>query len=335
MTIGLRTGEQYAPRPEDYITKIAPVAPGDECLLWRTFLARVTDGDGELQDYLARVVGYWLTGHTHEHALFFLYGTGANGKSVFIDTIAGMMGDYATAAPIETFMAARGERHPTELAALRGARLVVAHETDLGRHWNESRIKQLTGGDMIAARFMRQDFFTFKPTFKICIVGNHRPSFRTVDEAIRRRFHLIPFNVTIPPDERDLHLAEKLKTEWGGILKWAVEGCLAWRRDGLNPPKAVREATDQYLVAEDSFAAWLEECTQPASDWEFESSADLFTSWRAWAERAGEGTGSRKRFANTLQSRGYAPKKGTGGVRGFQGISLARPDYSDDVRSGG
>ncbi len=127
----------------------------------------------ELQSYLARVCGYWLTGHTHEHAIFFIHGTGANGKSVFINTIAGMMGDYAMAAPVETFMAARGERHPTELAALRGARLVVAHETDLGRHWNESRIKQLTGGDMIAARFMRQDFFTFKPTFKICIVGNH------------------------------------------------------------------------------------------------------------------------------------------------------------------
>ncbi len=183
MTVNLRTGEQYAPRPEDYCTKIAPVAAHGDCPRWRSFLARVTDDDAELQAYLARVVGYWLTGHIHEHALFFLYGTGANGKSVFIDTIAGMMGDYATVTAIETFLAARSDRHPTELAALRGARLVVADETDLGRHWNESRIKQLTGGGEIQARFMRQDFFTFKPTFKICIVGNHKPSLRTVENS--------------------------------------------------------------------------------------------------------------------------------------------------------
>ncbi len=333
MTIDLKTGKQYAPRPTDYCTKIAPVAAVGTCPMWRTFLAHVTNDDTKLQDYLARVVGYWLTGHTYEHALFFLYGTGANGKSVFIDTIAGMMGDYATTAPIETFMAVRGERHLTELAVLRGARLVVAHEPDLGRHWNESRIKQLTGGDAISARFMRQDPFTFKPTFKICIVGNHRPSFRTVDEAIRRRFHLIPFHIYIPPEERDLHLAEKLKAEWGGILKWAVKGCLEWRRDGLKPPKAVREATDQYLVAEDSFAAWLEECTKPASDWTFETSADLFASWKAWADCAGEKPGSRKRFADTLQSRGYATKR-TGKARGFEGIRLGRRDYSDDPRYG-
>jgi len=334
MTINLTTGEQYAPRPEDYCTKIAPVAPGGDCPLWRAFLDRVTDGDGDLQDYLARVCGYWLTGHVHEHALFFLYGTGANGKSVFVDTIAGMMGAYATTTPIETFLAARGERHPTEIASLRGARLVIANETDTGRNWNENRLKELTGGDMIATRFMRGDFFTFKPTFKICIVGNHKPSLRTVDEAIRRRFHLIPFNVTIPPAERDLHLAEKLTTEWGAILQWAVEGCLEWRREGLNPPKVVCEATDQYLTAEDSVATWLEECTEPANDWTFESSGDLFAAWKAWAERAGEEVGSRKRFAATIEARGYLPKR-TKKARGFEGIRLHRHDYTHDPRTGG
>ncbi len=333
MTIDLRTGEQYAPRREDYCTKLSPVAAQGDCPLWRAFLARVTDGDEELQAYLARVCGYWLTGHTHEHALFFLYGLGANGKSVFIETVQGYMGDYATTAPVETFMATRGERHPTELAALRGARLVVAPETEAGRHWNESRIKQITGGDMIAARFVRQDFFTFKPTFKICIVGNHKPSLRTIDEAIRRRFHLIPFRIIIPKGERDKKLTEKLKAEWPGILAWAVQGCLEWRKVGLSPPKAVREATDDYLAAEDSFATWLEECTEPASDWHFEKSADLFASWKAWAERAGEHPGSRKRFADTLQARGYATKH-TKTARGFEGIQLARPDYSDDARYG-
>ena len=334
MTIDLLTGEQYGPRPTDYMTKAAPVAPNGDCPLWRTFLARVTAGDADLQDYLARMAGYWLTGHTTEHALFFLYGTGANGKSVFIDTIAGMMGDYATTAPIETFLAARGERHPTELAALRGARLVVANETEAGRHWNESRIKQLTGGDTIAARFVRQDFFTFKPSFKLCIVGNHKPSLRTVDEAIRRRFHLIPFTVTIPPRERDHHLAEKLRAEWPGILQWAVQGCMEWRRQGLNPPKVVRDATDEYLAAEDSFAAWIEDCTEPASDWAFETSAALFASWKAWAEKAGEHPGTRKRFADTVQSRGFLPKR-TKTDRGFEGIQLRRHDYTDAPWTGG
>lgn len=333
MTIDLLTGEQYEPRPTDFCTKIAPVAPGGECPLWLAFLDRITGGDTELQEYLARVCGYWLTGHTREHALFFLHGSGANGKSVFIDTIAGMMGDYAMTAPIETFLSMRGDRHPTELAALRGARLVVAHETESGRHWNESRIKQLTGGDAVAARFMRQDYFEFKPTFKLCIVGNHKPSLRTVDEAIQRRFHLIPFAVTIPKDERDLKLAEKLKTEWAGILQWAVDGCLEWRRDGLNPPQAVREATDEYLAAEDSFGAWIEECTEPMANWSFESSADLFASWKKWADKAGEQTGSLKRFADTLQSRGYARKR-TENARGFEGIRLRRHDYSDDERYG-
>ena len=330
MTINLITGEEYAPRPTDYLTKIAPVAPDGDCPLWRAFLERITDGDNDLQAYLSRVCGYWLTGHTREHALFFLYGTGANGKSVFIETIQGVMGDYAISAPIETFMASRGDRHPTELAALRGARLVVAPETESGRHWNESRIKQLTGGDTVAARFVRQDFFTFKPTFKLCIVGNHKPSFRTVDEAIRRRIHLIPFAVTIPKDERDAELTEKLKAEWPGILAWAVQGCLEWRRDGLKPPKAVRDATEQYLAAEDSFAMWLEEKTEPAAEWQTETSADLFKSWKAWADGAAEEAGSRKRFADMLQTRGFPTKKGTGGVRCFEGIRLKRLDYSEE-----
>ena len=154
-----------------------------------------------------------------------------------------------------------------------------------------------------------------------------------MDEAIRRRFHLIPFNVTIPENERDPHLAETLKSEWAGILAWAVQGCLDWRTNGLSPPTVVREATDEYLAGEDSFAAWLEECTEPASDWEFESSADLFASWKPWAEKAGEESGSRKRFTQTLLSRGYEPKH-TNKLRGFKEIRLKRPNYSDDPRYG-
>ena len=169
-----------------------------------------------LSAYIQRVLGYGLTGLTREHALFFGYGTGANGKSVLLSTVAGILGDYHKTAPIETFTATNGDRHPTDLAGLRGARLVTATETEEGRRWAESRIKQLTGGDTVAARFMRQDFFEYRPAFKLIIAGNHKPSLRSVDEAIRRRFHLIPFAVTIPPEERDGELDRKAERRMAG-----------------------------------------------------------------------------------------------------------------------
>ena len=209
--VDLRSGNIRPACPQDYCTKITAVPPGGDCPTWLAFLERVTGKDRDLIAFLRRVCGYAITGITREHALFFLYGTGANGKSVFISTIAGILAGYHTTAPIETFTASQSERHPTDLAGLRGARLVTAVETEEGRRWAELKIKALTGGDKISARFMRQDFFEFIPNFKLAIAGNHKPGLRSVDEAIRRRLNLIPFAVTIPPAERDLQLAEKLK----------------------------------------------------------------------------------------------------------------------------
>jgi putative DNA primase/helicase len=143
---------------------------------------------------------------------------------------------------------------------LRGIRLVVAQETEVGRQWAEARIKSITGGDPVRARFMRQDFFEYTPQFKLVIVGNHKPALRNVDEAMRRRIHLVPFTVTIPPAERDKELFEKLKPEWPGILRWAVDGCLEWQEIGLAPPPAIIAATDEYLAEEDALARWIEEC---------------------------------------------------------------------------
>ena len=211
------------------------------------------------------MTGYCLTGSTREHALFFLHGSGANGKSVFLTTISGVLGEYATTAPIETFTASNQERHPTDLAMLRGARLVAVTETEEGRRWAEAKIKQLTGGDRISARFMRQDFFQFTPGFKFVIAGNHKPSLRSVDEAIRRRLHLVFFAVTIPEDERDPELAEKLKAEWPGILLWAIDGCHLWAEQGLDPPDSVRAATDAYLEAEDAVTTWIDDCCERGS----------------------------------------------------------------------
>jgi putative DNA primase/helicase len=319
-TVDLRTNARWPHSPGKFITKITGTAPGGEAPKWLAFLERVTGGDRELIDYLQRVAGYCLTGSTQEHALFFLYGTGANGKSTFLTAITQAMGDYHRAAPIETFTASNTDRHPTDLAGLRGARLVTAIETEEGRRWAESRIKTLAGGDKISARFMRQDFFEYVPQFKLVFAGNHKPGLRSVDEAIRRRFNLIPFTVTIPPAERDKGLGDKLQRELPGIMAWMIAGCKAWQKQGLAPPKAVTAATAAYFEAEDALAAWLEDCCvrEPRA---FASRDSLFRSWTEWAGLNGEFAGSNKRFIAALETRGFEPHKREG-QRGFIGLKL-------------
>jgi putative DNA primase/helicase len=337
MTINLRNGVSRDPDPLDYMTKIiavAAAAPGTPTPLWTKFLNRVTDGDLELQKYLQRVSGYCLTGSVAEHALFFLYGTGANGKSVFVNTLVEIMGDYALTIGTEMLMVSNTDRHPTEVARLRGVRLAVGSEIEIGKTWAESKIKALTGGDRLQGRYMRQDFFEFEPQFKLMIVGNHKPSLRGVDEAIRRRLHLIPFTVTIRLEERDPDLSEKLKTEWPAILRWSVDGCLAWQREGLNPPAAVRDATATYLAGEDTFERWRDDCTA-ADPNAWEASADLWGSWKRWAENAGEFVGTHKRFSQTLEERGFvAQRQGGTGRTGYYGARLNRHDYTEDPRYG-
>jgi putative DNA primase/helicase len=317
-TIDLRTLETREHRPTDYIAKMTAVSPSEGCPKWLAFLDRITGGDLDLQSFLQRVCGYSLAGETKEHALFFLYGLGANGKSVFINTVASIIGDYHRTAPIETFTTSNSDRHPTELAMLRGARLVTAIETEDGRRWAEARIKSLTGGDALSARFMRQDFFEFVPKFKLIIAGNHTPGLRSVDEAIRRRFNLIPFSVTIPPEERDKTLQETLRAEWPGILHWMLQGCIEWQRIGLQPPAAVANATAEYIEAEDAIAAWIEEQCDCAPDLRA-SPMELFGSWTSWAKAAGESVGTMKRFSQALEARGYK-KHRPGGRKTFFGI---------------
>ncbi len=319
--VDLRGAQQNLHRPRDFMTKITAVAPDAACPTskWDAFLDRITGGDSDLIGFLKRMAGYALTGSTQEHALFFLHGTGANGKSTFIYAITAVAGDYHRAAPIETFTASHNERHPTDLAGLRGARLVTSVETEEGRRWAESKIKTLTGGDKIAARFMRQDFFEFTPTFKLVIAGNHKPGLRSVDEAIRRRFHLVPFNVVIPLEQRDKNLGERLRAEWPGILAWMIDGCIDWQNHGLAPPLAVTSATAAYLEAEDALTAWIEEAgTRDPNAWE--TSTALFNSWKAWADNAGEFVGSKKQFSQNIEGRGLIP--GRKRDRGFYGLKL-------------
>ncbi len=323
--VDLKTGVILRHEREHYMTKITTATPQGDCPIWRAFLADVTESNESLQKYLQRVAGYALTGSTQEHALFFLYGTGANGKSVYVNTLASILGDYAANAPIDTFMESRSDRHPTDMASLRGARFVSAIETEQGRRWAESKIKNLTGGDKVSARFMRQDFFEFFPQFKLFVAGNHKPTIRNVDEAMRRRLHLIPFIKTVPPEKRDKHLSQKLLAERDGILAWCVEGCLAWQRLGrLDPPPEVVEATNQYFEAEDALGRWLEERTSRDSTGK-SLTAELFRDWKQWAEAAGEFVGSQKRFSELLLMRGLEKWRNSSGLRGFIGIVLKNP----------
>lgn len=326
--VDLRTGALTAHRPDDHMTKITAVGSGGDCPRFLAFLSRIAAADAALIAYLRRALGYCLTGLTTEHALFFAFGHGANGKSVLTNMIGAILGDYHKTAQIEAFVASNADRHPTDLAGLRGARLVTATETEEGRRWAESRIKQLTGGDTIAARFMRQDFFEYRPAFKLVIAGNHKPSLRSIDEAIRRRFHLLPFAVTIPPEERDPDLFEKLKEEWPGILQWLVEGCLEWQTERLQPPQAVRDATETYLAAEDALAAWIDDRCERDSKAR-ESSGALFGSWSGWAAAAGEILGSQRRLSQALEARGFE-RANWGSGKGFRGLRIRADPEADN-----
>lgn len=326
--VDLRSGGIRAHQRANRMTKITTATPRGECPQWLAFLAQITAGDAELPAYLQRVAGYCLTGSTQEHALFFLYGTGSNGKSVFVNTLFTLLGDYAANAPMETFMETRTERHPTDLAGLRGARLVTATETEQGRRWNEAKIKEITGGDRVTARFMRQDYFTYSPQFKLVISGNHKPSIRNVDEAMKRRMHLVPFTITIPEGKRDKTLSTRLLTERDGILAWALAGCLAWQKAGLNPPQSVREATAEYFEEEDAVGEFIDEDCRRHADAR-ESVATVYQRWKERAEKRGEYIGTSRWLVQQLLTRGFERVRLHGGVKGILGLSLNPKDYGD------
>lgn len=327
--VDLRNGELLPHDPAHHMLKCTAVAPYGECPRWLTFLDTVTAGDHELQAYLQRMAGYALTGDIREEKLFFLYGTGGNGKGTFLNTIQAVMGDYALTAATETFTANAGNRHLTELARLQGARLVVAQETEEGKELAEARVKSITGGDPITANFMRQDPFTFMPQFKLVISGNHKPSLRNIDNAIRRRFNLVPFDVRI--DNPDLELKTALQGEGPGVLQWMVEGCLAWQSERLNAPESVQAATGEYFEAEDAMGMWMEQCCRVGPG-RYARSGDLFRSWCKWAQQAGETAGSQKRFSQNLISRGFSVKKSEG-YPTFIGVDVRMPkSWTDDER---
>lgn len=321
--VDLRTGEISPPDPSALCSKsTACGVDRGRCDLWMRFLREATGGDADLQSYLQKLVGYSLTGSTQEQVLAFIHGPPMTGKSVFIDTIAGLFGSYHENAPSDTFAASRGDRHPTDLAKLAGARLVTSVETQEGRSWDTQRVKMLTGGDQVSARFMRQDFFSYRPRYQIIIVGNHEPEIHGVDAAMMRRLHVIPFEHR--PEEVDRLLGEKLKEEYPGILAWAIEGCLKWLEEGLAPPEAVLARTEQYRQEEDPVGQFLEDCCEFDDEYEI-SRRELYVAWQQWCHQQGEQAGSlktlKRRFRSKEAEYGFRDTR-VDGLRGYQGVRL-------------
>lgn len=325
--LDLGSGEMFDHDPALLLTQSTTVSPGGECPTWTRFLDDITGGDADLGAYLARICGYCLTGDTREQVFFFFHGAGANGKSVFLQTVSKVLGSYAATAPLDSFMIGRGSSHPTDLAGLRGKRLVTVSETEPGRAWAESRIKTITGGDPIRARLLYRDFFEFTPTFKLIVAGNHRPQLTGVGEAMRRRLHLVPFDVTIPQGKRDRTLAQRLERELGGILQWMLDGHSDWKKNGLAPPERIREASQAYFADEDLVGQWIDETCELGINLTASARA-LFTSWGAWAEANGVDRGSQKTLGEALRSRGFKNARSRAGWY-WRGLSIRRGSPGD------
>ena len=286
-TVDLKTGKLRPAQPAEGITKLTAVAPADivDCPLWLRFVGEATKGDTAFARFLQQWCGYCLTGVTIEHALLFVCGNGGNGKGVFLNVVQSLLKDYAVTATMDTFTASKHERHSTELAMLHGARLVTASETEEGRPWAEARIKNITGGDPITARFMRQDNFTFTPAFKLTIIGNHKPVLHSVDDAVRRRFNIAPF--VHKPEAPDKDLEAKLRVEFPGVLRWMIKGCLDWQANGLVRSANVLEETSDYFDDQDVMGQWISECcaVDQGNDHRHDRISDLFQSFKLFAEK--------------------------------------------------
>lgn len=263
-TIELKNGTLQAHRAEDFMTRLVPIAydPAARCPLFLTFLNRIFDGNQGVIDYLRRFAGYCLTGQTGEQILLFLYGLGCNGKSVLANVLGALLGDFASTATSDLLMARDRRGATCDVAALRGARVVKVSEFDDGERLAEAQIKTLSGGDPVTCRHLYGEFFSYVPAYKIILIGNHKPKIRGTDHGIWRRLHLLDFRVTIPEQERDPLLQDKLAAELPGILAWAVQGCLEWQKVGLCPPDGIKAAVDEYRRSEDIFQQWLaDSCT--------------------------------------------------------------------------
>lgn len=321
--IDLKSGALAPHDPKNYFTKITAVEYSEnaDCPRWTAFLDDIFGGDKDLIRYVQKAVGYSLTGATSEQCAFFLYGTGRNGKSTFLDIIRDIFGDYAANIQPETIMVrnSQGSAINSDIARLKGARLVTSVEPNEGVRINEGLLKQLTGDDTVTARKLYGDEFEFKPEFKLWMATNHKPVIRGTDTGIWRRIHMIPFTCVIPEGKVDRRLKYKLSAELTGIFRWAVEGCLLWQKEGLKMPRAVLEEVREYRREMDVISAFVEDKCTVGKGLSVKSS-QLFAAYLNWAEQNNEYRMSSTKFGMELAKRFEKVKTRSGAY--FNGINL-------------
>jgi putative DNA primase/helicase len=324
-TVDLRTGVMRPAVPEHLITKQTLVAPAKgDCPQWLEFMEEVTGGNADMVGFLKRWLGYSLTGHVREEKLVFMHGPGGNGKGTLLTTVTKLMGGYAITAPMHIFIESQYERHSTDLAMLRGARMVTSQETKSGVSWDQERLKALTGGDEITARFMRQDNFTFMPVLSLTMSANDAPKLNKVDDAIKRRFLMVPF--LFKPTEPDIKLKERLLHDEGPmILQWMIDGAVDWYQNGLGEPAAIRQASDEYFGDQDVVGEWLkEECE--IDKMSKEPSAKLYNAFVDFNKGEDRKLMSQKAFSMELTNkRGFGRERTKYGTN-IIGLRLMSPD---------
>lgn len=305
VTVDLTTGKLRRSSPDDRMTRCAGVAPdfGMATPLWHATLMQFAGGDEDLVHFLQVLVGYFMTGSTKEQRLFYIVGRGGTGKSTFVEILRRLLGDYAAMTEAATFAEHRNEPHPAALAALEGKRLVIAPEFE-GRKLDSSKVKAFTGDGVLSVRGMRENFRQSPVKAKLLMVGNSEPQLRTVDDAIRRRFVLIPFNHQ--PSKVDPDLLEKLWAEAPGIVAWSVRGAMEWAEEGLYLPEAIIRASADYLDEQDSFGTWVTEHLDLSDRRAFTAPRELFNHWKLYAEGANEHAGTEKAFGSRLRKLGLS-----------------------------
>jgi putative DNA primase/helicase len=321
-TIDVTTGEFRKHRQEDMITKIANVEynPQADCPLWKQFIREIMDFKADVINFVQTAAGWALTGDTSEQTLFILFGSGANGKSTFLNTIMYLLGDYAIATPTETFMRKNGDQNTNDIARLRGTRFVTTTEAEQGRRLSEPLIKKITGNDQMTARFLYGEFFNFMPTFKIFMATNHKPVIKGTDYGIWRRIKLIPFTTRIPEEKQDKHLELKLREEASGILNWLLEGTHRWKQEGLKAPPAILNATDEYRGEMDVIGNFLKECCiqKPGVTIRIR---ELFKAYQEWCEENNEHAVSERFLGLRLKEMGFERSR-TADARYWWGLGL-------------
>jgi putative DNA primase/helicase len=333
-TIDLRKGKLMPHSRKDLITKIAPIEydPDAQAPPWIEFIKTIMGGSQNLADYLQKAVGYSLTGDIREQILFFLYGTGSNGKSTFLETVQRMMGDYAQQSDFSTFTVKQNDTVRNDLARMKGSRFISAAEVESDKRLAEVLVKQMTGGDKISARFLFKEHFEYKPTYKIWLAANHQPIVRGTDEAIWRRIKLVPFSIIIPEGKRDKKLPQKLQAELPGILNWAIEGLIKWQKNGLHTPLEIKEATEDYRNEMDMLGNFISEncILNPLAKTKV---SELYDEYSTWASITGDLVLGKRDFNRLLKERGIKQKRSTGGQFFWFGIGLKEDRHDIDSDS--